>query len=86
VSGIELNDINKMEREFLAGIGFKPLCGQGDACLLGWSLGGPRDGKGKERGSRQWCRSRQTPRAATVAQLVASLILPSKGNTLFARA
>jgi hypothetical protein len=33
----------------------------------------------KERGSRQWRRSRQTPRAATVARPVAPLTVPSKG-------
>ncbi|KAI0260983.1 hypothetical protein BGY98DRAFT_940724 [Russula aff. rugulosa BPL654] len=25
----------------------QPLCGQGDVCPLGWSLGGPRNNKGK---------------------------------------
>lgn len=34
----------------------------------------------KERGSRQWRKSRQTPRAATVARPVAPLTVPSKGN------
>ena len=34
----------------------------------------------KERGSRQWRKSRQTPRAATVARPVAPLTVPSKGT------
>jgi len=34
----------------------------------------------KERGSRQWRRSHQTPRAATVARPVAPLTVPSKGS------
>lgn len=40
----------------------------------------------KERGSRQWRKSRQTPRAATVARPVAPLTVPSKGRTWSARA
>jgi len=40
----------------------------------------------KERGSRQWRRSRQTPRAATVTRPVAPLTVPSKGNAWSARA
>jgi len=40
----------------------------------------------KERGSRQWRRSRQTPRAATVVRPVAPLTVPSKGRTWSARA
>jgi len=40
----------------------------------------------KERGSRQWRRSRQTPRAATVARPVAPLTVPSSKGTWSARA
>jgi hypothetical protein len=41
----------------------------------------------KERGSRQWRRSRQTPRAVTVTRPVAPLTVPSKGSrTLSVRA
>jgi hypothetical protein len=47
----------------------QPLCGQGDVCPLGWSLEGLV--MAKERGSKQWRRSRQTTRAATVTRPVA---------------
>jgi hypothetical protein len=40
----------------------------------------------KERGSRQWRKSRQTPRAVTVVRPVAPLTVPSKGRTWSARA
>ena len=40
----------------------------------------------KERGSRQWRKSRQTPRATTVVRPVAPLTVPSKGRTWSARA
>ena len=40
----------------------------------------------KERGSRQWRRSRQAPRATTVVRPVAPLTVPSKGRTWSARA
>lgn len=84
MSGIELNEINKMEREFLAGIHFnlyvdKETYVRWVGLLEGLVLA-------KERGSRQWRRSRQTPRATTVARPVAPLTVPSKGRTWSARA
>ncbi len=84
VSGIELNEINKMEREFLAGIDFnlyvdKETYVRWVGLLEGLVLA-------KERGSRQWRRSRQTPRASIVVRPVAPLTVPSKGRTWSARA
>ena len=40
----------------------------------------------KERGSRQWRKTRQTPRASTVARPLAPLTVPSKGRNWSARA
>jgi hypothetical protein len=40
----------------------------------------------KERGSRQWRKTRQTPRASTVARPLAPLTVPSKGRFWSARA
>lgn len=84
VSGIELNDINKMEREFLAGIDFNLYVDK--ETYVRWV--GLLEGlvMAKERGSRQWRRSRQAPRATTVARPVAPLTVPSKGRTWSARA
>lgn len=84
MSGIELNDINKMEREFLAGIDFNLYVDK--ETYVRWV--GLLEGlvMAKERGSRQWRKSRQTPRAATVARPVAPLTVPSKGRTWSARA
>jgi len=84
VSGIELSEINKMEREFLAGIDFNLYVDK--ETYVRWV--GLLEGlvMAKERGSRQWRRSRQTPRAATVVRPVAPLTLPSKGRTWSARA
>ncbi|KAH9994445.1 hypothetical protein BJV77DRAFT_1059980 [Russula vinacea] len=78
VSGIELNEINKMEREFLAGIDFNLYVDE--ETYVRWV--GLLEGlvTAKERGSRQWRRSRQTPRAATVARPMAPLTVPSKGR------
>jgi hypothetical protein len=78
VSGIELNEINKMEREFLAGIDFNLYVDK--ETYVRWV--GLLEGlvMAKEKGSRQWRRSRQTPRAATVARPVAPLTVPSKGT------
>jgi hypothetical protein len=77
VSGIELSEINKMEREFLAGIHFNLYVDK--ETYVRWV--GLLEGlvMAKEKGSRQWRRSRQTPRAATVARPVAPLTVPSKG-------
>ncbi|KAH9964592.1 cyclin-domain-containing protein [Russula dissimulans] len=84
VSGIELMEINKMEREFLAGIDFNLYVDK--ETYVRWV--GLLEGlvMAKERGSRQWRRSRQTPRAATVTRPVAPLTVPSKGRTWSARA
>ena len=84
VSGIELNEINKMEREFLAGIDFNLYVDE--ETHVRWV--GLLEGlvTAKERGSRQWRRSRQTPRAATVARPMAPLTVPSKGRNWSARA
>ncbi|KAI9509873.1 cyclin-domain-containing protein [Russula earlei] len=84
VSGIELNEINKMEREFLAGIDFNLYVDK--ETYVRWV--GLLEGlvMAKERGSRQWRRSRQTPRAVTVARPVAPLTTHSKGRTWTARA
>ena len=78
MSGIELNEINKMEREFLAGIDFNLYVDK--ETYVRWV--GLLEGlvMAKERGSRQWRRSRQTPRAATVARPMAPLTVPSKGS------
>ncbi|KAI0271676.1 cyclin-domain-containing protein [Gloeopeniophorella convolvens] len=84
VSGIELSEINKMEREFLAGIDFnlyvdKETYARWVGLLEGLVMA-------KERGARQWKKSRQTPRAATVSRPVAPLTVPSKGRNWSARA
>ena len=67
-----------MEREFLAGIHFNLYVDK--ETYVRWV--GLLEGlvMAKERGSRQWRKSRQTPRAATVARPVAPLTVPSKGN------
>jgi len=73
-----------MEREFLAGIDFNLYVDK--ETYVRWV--GLLEGlvMAKERGSRQWRRSRQTPRAATVVRPVAPLTVPSKGRTWSARA
>ncbi|KAI0307452.1 cyclin-domain-containing protein [Multifurca ochricompacta] len=78
VSGIDLSEINKMEREFLAGIDFNLYVDK--ETYVRWV--GLLEGlvMAKERGSRQWRRSHQTPRASTVVRPVAPLTVPSKGG------
>ena len=73
-----------MEREFLAGIDFNLYVDK--ETYVRWV--GLLEGlvMAKERGSRQWRRSRQTPRAATVTRPVAPLTVPSKGKAWSARA
>jgi hypothetical protein len=74
-----------MEREFLAGIDFNLYVDK--ETYVRWV--GLLEGlvMAKERGSRQWRRSRQTtPRAATVVRPVAPLTVPSKGKVWSARA
>jgi hypothetical protein len=73
-----------MEREFLAGIDFNLYVDE--ETYVRWV--GLLEGlvMAKERGSRQWRRSRQTPRAATVVRPVAPLTVPSKSKVWSARA
>jgi hypothetical protein len=73
-----------MEREFLAGIDFNLYVDK--ETYVRWV--GLLEGlvMAKERGSRQWRRSHQTPRAATVVRPVAPLTVPSKGKAWSARA
>ncbi|KAI0045731.1 hypothetical protein FA95DRAFT_1521155 [Auriscalpium vulgare] len=75
VSGIELSEINKMEREFLEGIDFglyvdKATYDSWVNLLKGLVMAKERDG-------RHFRRSRQTPRTATVARPVPPLTVPS---------
>ncbi|KAI9460128.1 cyclin-domain-containing protein [Lactarius psammicola] len=84
VSGIDLSEINKMEREFLAGIDFNLYVDK--ETYVRWV--GLLEGlvMAKERGSRQWRKTRQTPRSSTVARPLAPLTVPSKGRIWSARA
>ena len=73
-----------MEREFLAGIDFNLYVDK--ETYVRWV--GLLEGlvMAKERGSRQWRKTRETPRALTVTRLLAPLTVPSKGRTWSARA
>jgi hypothetical protein len=73
-----------MEREFLAGIDFNLYVDK--ETYVRWV--GLLEGlvMAKERGSRQWRKTRQTPRASTSARPLAPLTVPSKGRFWSARA
>ncbi|KAI0063231.1 hypothetical protein BV25DRAFT_1915551 [Artomyces pyxidatus] len=84
VSGIELTEVNKMEREFLEGIDFglyvdKQTYDAWVNLLKGLVMA-------KEKDSRYWKRSRQAPRAAAVSRpSVPPLSVPSRRSTVRAR-
>ena len=83
VSGIELNDINKIECEFLASIDFNLYVDQETyVCWVGLLEGLVIT---KERCIWQWWKliqkSCQTPCLATIVRLVASLTVPFRGTS-----
>ena len=73
-----------MEREFLAGIDFNLYVDE--ETYVRWV--GLLEGlvMAKERGSRQWRKTRQTPHASTITRPLAPLTVPSKGRIWSTRA